>query len=853
MELDATIFGAFAHAAQVRPQAIAIRAGGDVVTYGRLAAMARGIAGRLRDGVAMPNAGFVGILLTDRVRMAAAMLGALAAGRPFVLLDPDDPPDRLAFILGDAEAEVMLTDGVHAAAASRLASTACRVVDIATLPHSEVLAAGPPASGDLLAYVCYTSGSTGRPKGVLQTQANLLHFVRAYAAMLGIGTDDRVSLVYSPGFSALFMDVFGALLHGATLCGYDLRHDGVAGLAAWIDRERVSILHTVPTVFRRLCASLPPGRVLEGVRAIDLGGEAVAAQDAALVARHFRAGCTCWNHLAATEASVIARYAVRPAVDARRSGLVPVGTPPPGVRVWIEDDSGGRAGSGASGRLVVSSPYVSPGYWRRPQLDARHFAADPDRPGWRVYRGDDRGRIDADGILHFEGRGSGRVKLRGHSIDLAEVEAAILGCPGVRDAAVIAVVDGLGEAVRLDAHVAATDTEVDPATLRERFVSRLPSYMVPATIRLHRELPQTPSGKVDRTALHHTGPVAPALTPPETAGERKVAGIFAAVLGHEAIGRETDFFDAGGDSLATVDLLARLSRATGRDIAYGDLLRSPTVAALAAAIDRGGEASANPHPLIVPLRTTGRLPPLFLVHGRLGQAHASRHLHDALGDEQPLYGIRARGLDGVQSPHETVQAMADDYVAAVRTIHPRGPYFLGGLCTGSYVTMLMAERLRREGEEVLPLLLFDPKTPSHRWRRWLPRRGRAGERQWIADKLARRRAAGRVAFPEADQDRLEAATNVVIAFERAFRRHVPRPYDGAVCLLVSSERLAAWRHRNDRMVRRIFRGEVHLFEGGPTHANMFDPRNPVVAKLIGRCVACIHGPGNAEAEGRQAA
>lgn len=819
----------------------AIRAGDDVVTYGHLAALVSAIASRLQAGPFRRGSGFVGILATNRIRMTAAMFGTLAAGRAFVLLDPDDPPDRLAFILEDAAVGVVLADGAHAATAAAVVPAECRVVDLEAIPMSGVVAEVLPVSSDMLAYVCYTSGSTGRPKGVLQTQANLLHFARVYAAMLGIAPGDRASLVYAPGFSALFMDVFGVLLHGATLCAYDMRRDGVDGLAAWIERERISILHMVPTVFRRLCASLPAGHVLADVRAIDLGGESVSAGDARLVARHFSPRCGCWNHLAATEASVIARHRLRPGADEEGSGLLPVGTPPPGVCVWIEDDAGTPVGPGASGRLAVSSPHVSPGYWRQPHLDARHFAPDPDRPGWRVYRGDDRAHIDVDGVLHFDGRDGGRVKLRGHSVDVSEVEAAVLACPGVREAAIIAEVNDVGEAIRLDAHVATTGSGADVAALRAAFIRRLPSYMVPAMIHVHDALPQTPSGKVDRRALSDVWRRGSARTPPATAREREIAKIFAAVLGQEAVGRETDFFDAGGDSLATVDLLARLSRAAGREVGHGTLLQHPTVSALATAIDRlpaGAVSSTTADAVLVPLRTTGRLPPLFLVHGRLGQAHASRHLLDALGEEQPLYGIQARGLHGGHPPHATVRAMADDYVAAMRTIRPRGPYFIGGLCMGSYVAMAMAERLRRDGDEVLPLLLFDPKPPGPRWRRWLPRRRDGGEREWIEHKLRVRCAQGRISGHGDAAPGVVAATDVALAFQHAFRSHAFRPYDGPVCLLASRERLVAW--QRGTAARRVFRGPIHMVEAGPTHEDMFDPRNPLFVSQLSRCLARIH-------------
>lgn len=838
---DPPLWDSFVRIVRQRPDAIAVRHDGAALTFAELAARATTLAARVDAAAGNAAGGFVGVLVSDRIHLVAAMLGAVSAGRGFVMLDPDDPPERRRFILADCDAVALLVDDVHHDHAV-VAPATCPVLDVAAPWPSSAPTRRSPASADPPAYICYTSGSTGKPKGVVQTQANLLFFARAYAATLGISPADRLSLLYTPGFSAILMDVFGGLLHGGTLCGYDVRHAGVAGLADWIDRAGVTVLHTVPTVFRRLCGTLPPGRILAGVRAIDLGGEAVTAHDAALVRDRFSAACVCWNHLAATEASVIAHYALQPAADADRAGLLPVGTPPPGVEVRIERDDGTPARPGEAGRIVIASPHVSPGYWRLPELDARHFAPDPSRPGWRLFRTDDVGRLDDEGLLHFSGRRGSRVKLRGHSIDLAEVEAAVRSCADVRDAAVVEARDADGEVVRLEAHVVPSIIPGDLAALRRALLDRLPAFMVPAVIQLRDALPETASGKIDRGALG--GPTADAPpTEPMSPRERQVADVFAAILAAGAVGPDTDFFAAGGDSLSAVDLLARLSAALGRSVPQRLLLEHPTVGGLAAALDRlpaPATEAGDPPGVIVPLRTVGRHPPLFLVHGRLGQAHASPQLLAALGAEQPLYGIQARGLDGDEQPHRTLESMAADYTAAIRAVRPHGPYLLGGLCIGSYVAVLVAQTLRQAGAEVLPLILFDPKPPARR--RWLCWTGAdVRNRGLISARLAQRSAAGQIQHASEDPQRLAAAVDVALAFERAFARHAPRPYDGDVILLASRERLSP-KHWGDPRVRAaVFRGTVHVLEVGSAHAGIFDARNPLFAQRVADGLALAHG------------
>ena len=238
-------------------------------------------------------------------------------------------------------------------------------------------------------------------------------------------------------------------------------------------------------------------------------------------------------------------------------------------------------------------------------------------------------------------------------------------------------------------------------------------------------------------------------------------------------------------------------------------------------------------PVLISLWRVGRATPLFLVHGRNGQAFVSPHFLQLLGDDQPVWAFQARGLDGSSEPHASVEAMAEEYLAAMRRERPQGPYFLGSLCAGAYVVAVMARMLRRDGETVLPLLLLDPPNSVHQ-----PGYAQLTDEQFADKMLARSATRGRVAptNPGSMQPLLRTAR----AFDQAIARHAPLPYDGPAYVLSSDRRM----HGAEALdLRRIFTGRYKRYEVGANHANALDPRNPVFARALRRCVELIRQAG----------
>jgi amino acid adenylation domain-containing protein len=817
--------------ARSSPSRIAMSDGYARISFAELDAAADAIAARI-VAAAGKREGTVCLLFEDRIAAVQAIFGAGRSGRAYVPLDARDPDERLRFIAEDCEPVAVVTERSLLGRAQTLIREGCAIFVVGEPEAPADASALQPVLPETIAYLFYTSGSTGRPKGVSQTHRNLLFFADAYAATLRINDRDRLSLLYSLSFSAANMDIFGGMLSGGTLVGYDMRRDGVPLLADWLDREQITVLHAVPTVFRELFAALAPGRKLSHLRAIDLGGESVFGSDVELFRRHTNEGCILVNHLAATEASVIAQHTVDHGADVV-SGILPVGRTPAGLRVIIRREDGTTSDTSEVGEIVVSSAHVSPGYWRRPELNAAAFAPDPLQPGSRTYRTGDLGRIDDDGNLHFLGRSGNRIKIRGFTVDLAEVEAAVASCPGVVKSAVLAEQRGSSpEPDWLVAYVVAEpELFTNQGGLRGALSARLPPYMLPSRIVFVESLPITATGKIDRKALEAVARVAldqRVVDPPRSDAERIVARLFQALLKLPAVGRDDDFFLLGGDSLSVVELQTRLRDAFG--VGVQNIQEDATIAGIAARIAAlRGSLAARSVPILTALREGGAELPLFLVHGRLGQALVSPHLLRLLGDDQPVWAFQARGLDGLRPPCATIEEMVEEYVEEMRRLRAHGPYFIGALCAGALVAMAMARALRAQGEIVLPLLLLDPPERSFA----MAEQGLT-ERQLLS-RLRKRQATGRIDAPIDNPVYAQASVRVAQAFEQAIRRYRPAPYDGPVFMLSSRTRIGA----DPTALKRLYAGRVERFEVASTHSEILDAHNPLFATHLAYCLGRI--------------
>lgn len=814
---------------------IAIEYGDRQVSYSELDSTANAVARHL---LAMhpPTQGRAALLFNNRIAAITSMIGVLKAGLAYVPLDPADPSERARFILRDCQPFVLITDDDHIALARQIVPEGCQLFNI-DQPGSDVPSVQlPVVDPDALAYLFYTSGSTGQPKGVCQIHRNVLHFAGCYSKALKIASQDRLTLLFSLSFGASSMDIYPGLLNGATIYAYDMRRNGIPLLANWLDEKEISVLHAVPTVFRQLTKSLESSRLFRAIRAVDLGGDALFTSDVNLFHQHFRESSQLVSHLAATEAHVIAQYVVDQS-QPYPGQTVPAGRSPEGVEVHILRPDGHEAEVDEVGDIAISSPFVSPGYWQRPELNASVFSEDADKPGWRIFRPGDLGRIDADHNLHFLGRQGSRAKIRGHTIELAEVEAALRRCGQVKEAAVTIVTRGnQQEAEMLVAYVVVKSvSDREPKKLRRELATYVPHYMLPSIYVFLDALPLTASGKIDRKSLpppeQQLHKNQEDYSPPANKLEEQIASIYQQILNYSPVGRTDDFFLLGGDSMLAVELQIRLFDAFGKEVP--DIFEDATVAGVAESIRRQDSIPSVDDrllPVLVPVREKGSEPILFLVHGRMGQAPLSPHLLTLLGDDQPVYVFRARGADGIQEPNETIEAMAKDYIDAMRQVQPSGPYLICALCMGGWVGVEMARMLQSAGEQVAPLILIDPPV--------LPLNPvlAAFRKQDLDIHFRLPREEDRKHYDITDPYRRKGAAQVAKTFETALQNFELKPYAGPVFLLASTKRLSSEGWGTPARLEAHFSGEVQCFEVGPSHNQIIDSHNEAFIRHFTDCL-----------------
>jgi amino acid adenylation domain-containing protein len=569
------------------PDRPAVKTRQHAVTYMALNEMANRIAWAI---LAQRGTGeeTVAFLLDKDVTFVAAFLGILKAGEIAVPLDPQYPPARTGFMLEDSQATLLITSARHSALAASLISHGQHmlVVDDLATTHSlenPELALTPDTSASLL----YTSGSTGQPKGVLQNHRNILHNVINHSHQLHITADDRLSLILPGGTIGSRRDLLSALLTGATLCLYTLAEDGLAPLATWLVQEEITIVNLVATAFRHFVHTLADTVQFPRVRAIKLGSETISPQDVALYRRHFPSTCRLHVGFGSTETENVTRY-VMDHHTPLPGDLVPAGYNLDGMEVRICDETGAPVPNGEVGEIVVRSCYLALGYWRRPDLTAAVFLPDPEGGDARLYRTGDLGRLRHDGCLEHLGRSDAQVKIRGHRVELTEIELALLSLPGIKQAAVVAHEPMPGD-TRLVAYAVPTQPpgpsrEELRSTLRERF----PAHMVPAVFVVLDALPTTPQGKVDRRALPEPNWQAldpsRSIIPPRTPIEAELVRLWSEVLGLEQVGIDEPFLDLGGHSLLAAQVIAGVSATWQVDVPIQALLTSSTVAQMALVI-----------------------------------------------------------------------------------------------------------------------------------------------------------------------------------------------------------------------------------------------------------------------------
>jgi len=611
---DTSVPALVAARAAAYPHAAALVMGARTLTYGELDRRSTRLAQRLRAlGVATDVP--VGLCLRRCPSMVVGALAVLKAGGAYVPLDPSHPDERLAFMLDDAQALVLLTER---AMLERLPTSARPVIALDDPDLSDTDDLGPDASPDGfhasspdgfhasspdgfhasspddLAYVIYTSGSTGQPKGVGITHGGLLNLVFWHRQAFAVTSDDRATQLAGPGFDAAVWELWPYLTAGACIYLPDDETRGVPErLRDWLVAQGITVTF-LPTALAEsaLTLSWPCETRL---RLLLTGADALHSRPPADLP------FAVVNNYGPTEYTVVAtsgRVPVRAADQGAATGTAPtvpsLGRPIANTQLYILDDELRRVPIGAVGELCIGGDGLARGYLDRPELTARHFIPHPfsAEPGARLYRSGDLALFRPNGEVEFRGRRDGQVKIRGFRIELDEVMSAINAHPTVQTSVVVVREDTPGERHLVAYVVPVPRADLTPGELRAAVAARLPDYMIPAAWVLLEALPLTPNGKIDRDALPpperapawptaQEGQEAAARTPVE----ERVATIMAGLLKHDRIGLDDNFFLLGGHSLLGTQLIVRVREAFGVDLTLRALFQAPTVAGLAAAIE----------------------------------------------------------------------------------------------------------------------------------------------------------------------------------------------------------------------------------------------------------------------------
>ncbi|MGA0557670.1 non-ribosomal peptide synthetase [Larkinella sp. VNQ87] len=796
----------------------------------------------------------VGVSVSRSPEMLITLLAVMKSGAAYLPLDPLYPHDRLAFMLTDSAARMLVTSRKYAGrlnipAIERVVEDA--LTEAAVLPTTEP---GIPLSGSDLLYMLYTSGSTGQPKGVLIEHHNMVNLLMSMVAWPGLTSDDRLLAITTISFDIAGVELFLPLLTGATivLTDTDTTRDGRL-LLELLENERISVIQATPATYRMMLAAgwetALPLKVL-------CGGEPMSKDLAEkLTAR----SASLWNLYGPTETTIYSTgKQILPS-----DPVITIGRPIQNTQVYILDADGNRLGVGSVGEITLAGEGVARGYHNRPELTAEKFVENRFGPGL-LYRTGDLGKWTADGEIHCLGRIDQQVKIRGYRIEPGEIESVLIGADDIREAVVVAREDRPGDP-HLIAYVvpktAPTETPVlaspdQKQQWKQRARAALPKFMVPTEFVLLAQLPLTPNGKIDRQALPKPDEKRPASEAGRgrTPEEELVAAIWSDALGLETIQDTDDFFELGGHSLVAVEVMTRIEKETGKRLPLSTLFQYPTIRKLAILLQK--EERVTTWKCLVPIKPTGTRPPIYFVHGDGLNVLIFKGISDHMDPDQPVYGFQALGLDGQDEPLESIEAMAAFYVGELLEQNPTGPYNLAGYSFGGYIAVEMARLLDAKGKKVNMVIMLDTdaeiitskslttSTLYKRLRRQYPKL------KWLigsfftnpAETVAyqklylTRRINGLLIALGLREKPTEVPLQMSGIYEKqecAYRNYVLRPFNGHVVLLRADKRVYFVMDFTFLGWKKYALQGVTVYEVSGDHRTMFDaPNDQKTARVI---------------------
>ncbi|MEO0769238.1 MAG: amino acid adenylation domain-containing protein [Cyanobacteria bacterium J06649_4] len=708
------------------PDAIALTYESEHLTYQQLNTKANQLAHYLQS-VGVGAEVLVGIFVERSLDMLVGLLGILKAGGAYVPLDPSYPTERLSHMLSDSQLPFLLTQQhLHAKIPQTQANIICLDKNNLDLSHYPSSNPGSEVQPDNLAYIIYTSGSTGKPKGTMIVHRGLVNYlswaVDAYKVAEGAGSTVNSSI----GFVATITSLFSPLLVGKKVVLLPQEGEIEALKAALSSDTNYSLVKITPAHLEILSNLFAQETVDIQTRAFIIGGEALSEKVASFW-QQYAPNTRLINEYGPTETVVgCCTYEVGKQDVGKKN--IPIGHPIANTQLYILDEQQQPLPIGVAGELYIGGDGVARGYLNRPELTAERFmtvsAKAAIAPTGRLYKTGDLARYLPDGTIEYLGRIDNQVKIRGFRIELGEIEAVLTAHAQIQQAVVVAREEETGNKHLVGYIVPAeglpASEQLTTKQLRDALKSSLPNYMVPSAFVTLATLPLTPNGKIDRKALPAPNQEIDRehqYVAPRNPVEEVIADIFVSVLNVQSIGVFDNFFELGGHSLLAFRLMSELQQKFQIELPLATLFQSPTIEQLARVID--ADSAQQLWSPLVPLQQQGELTPLFLVGGAGGtvlylQALAqalAEGLGESVGQKRPLYGLQAQGLDGVTPPLQSIPAIAAQYIEAIQTVQPNGPYLLAGHSFGGRVAFEMGRRLEEMGESVAFVGILDTLAP----------------------------------------------------------------------------------------------------------------------------------------------
>lgn len=663
----------------------------------------------------------VGVALDRSIEMVITLLAVLKSGAAYVPLDPDYPHDRINYMLQDSGAKLLVVNQKYKGNFSSDAEELLLEDALKELNYSSTEEPDIAINGTDLAYVLYTSGSTGKPKGVQIEHHNIINLLNSIQKWPGISPDDRMLAISTISFDIAGLELFLPLISGAEMVLADTKtaKDGQE-LLKLIKSADVSLIQATPATFRLL---LDCGWKDKLPLRIFCCGEALQLS----LAKKLTMLCAgLWNMYGPTETTI---YSTGKQIF-NTDELITIGRPIDNTQIYILDEYLNLLPEGDIGEIFIAGDGVAKGYLNQPELTAVRFPEDNynETPGKKMYRTGDVGRFAPNGEIEYLGRADHQVKIRGHRVELGEIEFQLSHQEHISGAVVIAREDQPGNQ-QLVAYVIAPfvkkhDEKQWTNTWKTALKEVLPPFMMPSQIVVLPEFPLTPNNKIDRKALPNpytfSTNVVPGYIAPRTDVEKLVSDIWRDVLGLPAISVYDNFFEIGGHSLTAVQIMSRLEKETGKRLPLASLFQSSTIESLSLLLQMDGKSITWDS--LVPIRPQGSKTPLYIVHGGGLNVLLFNTLAMHMDPDQPVYGLQAKGLNGVDEPLDKLEDIAAHYVGEILKQNPSGPYVLAGYSFGGTIAYEMAKQLQELGKEVKMLALFDSYADQSKYAYPLPKR-----------------------------------------------------------------------------------------------------------------------------------